>query len=43
MRGAWATGKGRESSARRVGMGGEDEENDGMMEVVKDGKRWAKW
>jgi hypothetical protein len=39
VRGAWAAGKGRGSSARRVEMGGEAEENDGMLEVVEDGKR----
>ena len=39
MRGAWAPGKGRGSSGRRVEMGGEAEENDGMLKVVEDRKR----
>jgi hypothetical protein len=39
VRGAWAPDKGRGSSTRRVEMGGEVEENDGMLEVVEDGKR----
>ena len=37
-RGAKAPGKGRGSSTRRVGMGGEGDENDGMLEVTGDGK-----
>lgn len=36
-RGARALGKGRGSSTRRVGMGGEGDENDGMM------KSYRKW
>jgi hypothetical protein len=39
-RGARALGKGRGSSARRIGiMGGEGEENDGMLRIVGVGKR----
>lgn len=38
MRGAWAPGKGRGSSMMRVEMGGDGEENDGMMKVVEDRK-----
>jgi hypothetical protein len=37
-RGARAPGKGRGSSTRRVGMGGEGDENDGMLKVTGDGK-----
>ena len=40
MRGGWALVKGRGSSARRVEMGGEGDENDGMLRVGKRGARW---
>ena len=36
MRGTWAPAKGRGSLTRRVEMGGEDEENDGILKVVED-------
>ena len=39
MRGAWAPGKGRGSSAWRVETGGEAEENDGMLKVVEERRR----
>jgi hypothetical protein len=39
VRGAWAPGKGRGSSARRVEMGGVGEENAGMLKVVEDRRR----
>ena len=42
MRGAWAPGKGRGSSAWRVETGGEAEENDGMLKVVEERRRCAK-